>query len=387
MTISRPATGMARASTTWAARSADGRLETFVVGVSAAGGQALWHIGQTAPGSGWSPWVWHGLPAGSAGLRWSPTVVSDAVGRLQVFVIGDDPSGTRTGGALYQKGQTARGDAWSDWVSLHSGDADLYGSPSVARDADGRLRLFALGSDGQLWQTWQQDSGTGWSEWFSHGNPGGLVLNSAPAAAPGSDGRLEVFIVSEEAALWHVSQTAGGWSEWFCHATPTGVLLGSDSTPAIAPGADGCLQLFTVGNDETLWQISQTPLDGGWSTWKSLDAPSATGLQRMRPAVGADADGRLHVFVVGEDDALWHRWQTPDGSWSPWASRGAPPVAGVTGCAAIVPGTDGLLQLFVAGTDGALWHIGQSAPDGGWAEWFSHRAPPGFVLLPALTTG
>jgi len=38
------------------------------------------------------------------------------------------------------------------------------------------------------------------------------------------------------------------------------------------------------------------------------------------PGVGVNPDGRLEVFVVGSDFALWHNWQlTPGGAWSGWA--------------------------------------------------------------------
>jgi hypothetical protein len=179
--------------------------------------------------------------------------------------------------------------------------------------------------------------GTGWSHMLSHGTPPGVLLNSAPAVAAGADRRLEVFVASEEAALWHIRQTApnNGWSDWVSHGTPSGVLFGSDSAPAIA----------------------------------------------------ASADGRLELFVVGDDAALWHRRQTtPNGGWSRWLSHGAPQPAGLMGSPAVVPSEDGRLELFVVGTDGALWHRWQTAPNAAWSPWLSHGTPPGSSLLPALTT-
>jgi hypothetical protein len=224
---------------------------------------------------------------------------------------------------------------------------------------------------------------------LSHGTPPGVLLNSAPAVAAGADGRLEVFGASEEAALWHIRQTApnNGWSDWVSHGTPSGVLFGSDSTPAIATSADGRLELFTVGNDGALWHMWQTAPGGGWSHWRSHDAPPEVNLQRCRPAVARSARGRLELFVVGDDAALWHRYQTtPNGGWSRWLSHGAPQPAGLMGSPAVVPSEDGRLELFVVGTDGALWHRWQTAPNAAWSPWFSHGTPPGSSLLPALTT-
>ena len=55
--------------------------------------------------------------------------------------------------------------------------------------------------------------------------PPGVLLNSAPAVAASADGCLDVFIVSQEAMLWHIRQTApnDGWSDWVAHGTPSGV--------------------------------------------------------------------------------------------------------------------------------------------------------------------
>ena len=391
VTISRLGTNRSYTPTTWVAANADGRLELFVVGVDVAGDQALLNLRQSASGNGWSPWFSHGIPSGSAGLRWSPALVAASDGRLEVFLVGDDlqPGGLGSGGALYQKWQTMPNNGWSDWFCHQTGGPDLFGSPAVARGADGLLQLFALGADGALWHRRQTSAGSNWSLWYSHGCPAGLPLNSAPTVAANVDKRLEVFIVSQQAELWHIEQATpdGVWSRWFSHGTPSGVLFGSDSTPAIAPNADGCLQLFTVGNDGMLWHMSQATISGGWSDWEPDDVPQGVKFQRLRPAIAAGPDGRLQLFVIGNDENLWHKVQTePNGGWSAWLCREAPSAAGVAGSAAVAADPDGCLELFVAGTDGALWHMWQTTPNGDWSPWFSHGAPSGFALLAALTT-
>lgn len=383
---------MALSPTTWVAHGADGRLEVFVVGIDHGGSESLWHRRQTARGVGWSDWFSHGAPPDSNGLRWSPAVASSADGRLQIVIVGDDlqPEGSGSGGALYHQSQTAGDNEWSSWRSYPTGGPNLFGSPAVAPNTDGRLELFVLGDDGALWHMSRTAPNDGWSQWVSHGAPPGVMLNSAPAVAAGADGCLEVFVVSEEAMLWHIRQTApdDGWSDWVSHGCPSGVSFGSDSTPALACGTDGRLELFVVGNDETLWHIWQTAPDGGWSGWRSHDAPPGKKFPRLRPGVGSTADGRLEVFAVGEDAALWHLRQTAsnDGR-SQWFSHGAPPVAGLAGSPAVASGAGGGMQLFIVGTDGALWQLSQTAPDGGWSQWFSHGAPQRVSLLAAITTG
>ena len=190
--------------------------------------------------------------------------------------------------------------------------------------------------------------------------------------------------------MWHIRQTApnGNWSQWFSHGTPSGVLFGSDSTPALASDSNGCLQLFTVSNDGTLWQMWQTAPNGDWSGWWPHDAPSGVKFERVRPSVASGADGCLELFLVDNGENLWHRRQeAATGDWSQWSSREAPPAVGLVGSPAVAAGAEGRLELFVAGTDGALWHTWQTARNGGWSPWYSHGAPRKFVLLDALATG
>jgi hypothetical protein len=134
--------------------------------------------------------------------------------------------------------------------------------------------------------------------------------------------------------------------------------------PGIGANADGRLEIFVRWVDNALWHIAQNTL-GGWSVpvWESLSGQLAGNV-----AVGRNADGRLEVFARGIDSALWHIWQTsPNGGWAQWASLGgkltSDPVAQYN--------TDGRLEVFARGTDNALWHIWQTRPNGGWSGWAS----------------
>ena len=142
---------MATAPTTWATVNVDGRLEVFMIGVNDAGDQGLWHIWQTPHGNGWTPWFSHGIPPGSAGLRWSPAVVCPSDGRIELFVVSDDlqPGGLGSGGALYRKRQTAPDNDWANWVPLQAGGPDLFGTPAVTSSSGGGLELFAWAPTGR----------------------------------------------------------------------------------------------------------------------------------------------------------------------------------------------------------------------------------------------
>jgi hypothetical protein len=96
------------------------------------------------------------------------------------------------------------------------------------------------------------------------------------------------------------------------------MLLASD--PTVAENADGRLEVFVRGDDGALWHIWQTgDRARPWSAWESL-----AGLLTSNVAVGRNSDGRLEAFVRGGDNALYHKWQKrANGTtgWSGWAAE------------------------------------------------------------------
>jgi acylphosphatase len=131
----------------------------------------------------------------------------------------------------------------------------------------------------------------------------------------------------------------------------------------LAQNGDGRLEVFVRGDDNAVWHIWQTAPNNGWSGWASLggNIPAV-------PVVFPNADLRLEVFARGDDNALWHIWQTaPNNGWSSWASLGG----NFPGQPAVWMNADGRLEVFVRGDDNALWHIWQTAPNNGWSSWAS----------------
>jgi hypothetical protein len=77
-----------------------------------------------------------------------------------------------------------------------------------------------------------------------------------------------------------------------------------------AQNSDGRLEVFGIGFDDALWNIWQNSPGGGWSGWNQLGGPGAA----VKQIVAAqNSDGRLEVFGIGFDDALWNIWQNSPG--------------------------------------------------------------------------
>ncbi len=93
---------------------------------------------------------------------------------------------------------------WAGWASL--GGA-VTSNITAARNADGRLELFARGTDSALYHASQTAPGADkWSAWESLGG----TLASEPGIGINADGRLEAFIWGTDGALYHRWQTKPG---------------------------------------------------------------------------------------------------------------------------------------------------------------------------------
>src|SRR5947209_5658029 len=68
------------------------------------------------------------------------------------------------------------------------------------------------------------------------------------------------------------------------------------------------------------------------------------------PAVSSWAAGRLDVFGVGLDNAMWHKFY--EGGWSDWESLGG----GLTSDPSAVSWGPGRVDFFARGQDNAMWH-------------------------------
>jgi hypothetical protein len=322
---------------------------------------------------------WTSLGKPTVTIKSSPFVGQNTGGRLEVFTIGFD-------GTLWHIWQTIPDKSWSNWDPLNKPpNTNVLTMPGVGKNADGRLEVFTIGSDRALWHIWQISPGQGpWSNWFSSGQPTASIANTQfpPFIAQDADGRLEAFTIGTDGALWHIYQLAlnGTWSNWTPRGKPPN--LNAVNSPIVRQNVDGRLEAFTIGSDGALWHVWQTTPNGLWSNWFSSGQPTAS-VRNTSPslAVSRNFDGRLEAFTIGSDGALWHIWQTaPNGTWSNWASLGLPKAVSITSPPIVEKNKDGHLEVLVRGHDGALWHIWQTVPGSVWGNWDSLGPPPNITI-------
>jgi hypothetical protein len=131
---------------------------------------------------------------------------SNGDGRLEVLAIGGD-------GQLYHAYQTAPGGAWSS-VGPLGGVLHWNGAPAIGRNPDGRLEAVAIANDGSLQHAYQTAPSGGWSGFAALSPAGWFPDGRIATVASNTDGRLEVFAIGGDRQLYHAYQTApgGAWS-------------------------------------------------------------------------------------------------------------------------------------------------------------------------------
>jgi hypothetical protein len=191
------------------------------------------------------------------------------------------------------------------------------------------------------------------------------------------------------------ASASGQWIDLVSNYSPGGE-VDFHYSPAISAfqgrGADGRLEVFVRGNDTHLWHLYQTAPNGDWSSWEDLSVYRPLGVTIAgEPAVGSAADGRLEVFVRGSDGHLWHLYQTTaNGDWSGWVDLNVYLSLGVTvvGEPAVRGAANRALEIFVLGSDGHLWRLNQSNPSAGdWHGWSDLGVPLGVAALSEPVVG
>ena len=343
-------------------RNQDGRLEVFAIGLG-----EIFNIWQTFPNGAWHDgWRSKGSPSSNVRIK-SHLVGRNADGRQEIFAIGDD-------NALWQKWQVAPNNSWSEWKTpgTPAQDTSLTGQFTVGGNQDGRQEVFAVGSDGNVWQIWQTALNDGWSNWGKLGQPPtGIRGSDRITAGRNLDGRQELFVMGGDDALWHIWQEAPniGWTGWESLGKPKDLDFPEPkdrdlSEPLVQENPDGHLEVFAPGNRAFCNRWQEAPNSPVWrhQGWNEKPRPKPeVGITWLEAALDVKRQ-RVEALALGDDGALWHAWQIFDSPfWSPWHSLGTPP-AKIREADRLTVGTnqDDRLEVFVGGQDGAVWHIWQT---------------------------
>jgi hypothetical protein len=153
-----------------------------------------------------------------------------------------------------------------------------------------------------------------WQGWKTIG--GNIGINYEYRVESNKDGRLEVFAIGPDNNLWHIWQQADySWngSSWY-------YMWGQFYGLSSITDNNARIHLFMRNGSNQIVHAYQTS-DGAWSNLENLGG-NFTGSPSLNIATAKNSDGRLEVFIKGNDNYLQHNFQvTPNGAWSGWTSN------------------------------------------------------------------
>jgi hypothetical protein len=339
------------------AQNSDGRLEIFYVGTNA----DLYHNWQMKPGVS-DPGNWAGETRFSGDSANQVAAAQNSDGRLEIFYVGTNTN-------LYHNWQIKPGISDpANWAGETRFSVDSAKQIAVAQNSDGRLEIFYVGTNNELYHNWQIKPGiSDPANWAGETRfPGDSAKQIA--VAQNSDGRLEIFYVGTNNDLYHNWQMKPGISDsanWAGEARFPG---DSANQIAVAQNSDGRLEIFYVGTNTVLyhnWQTKPGISDpANWSGETRFPGDSANQI-----AVAQNSDGRLEIFYAGTDNDLYHNWQIKPGISDPanWAGETVFPGDSAKQVA-VTQNSDGRLEIFYVGTNDDLYHNWQMDPDSKWTD-------------------
>jgi WD40 repeat protein len=288
---------------------------------------------------------WEGTSAAAPLWAGYMALINEAASRAGKPPVGDlNPS-------LYAAGKSSSADVYFHDITIGNNLTPWNKQPNNANEY-----FASLGYD--CCTGWGTPTGTDLIQAVGRDGPlFDLIKSAAISVANDADGRLELFSLGYDQSSYHIWQTRpnGFWSPWGC--------LAGRSLRQIVVGqnADGRLEVFALGGNRAVYHIWQTEPNGGWGTWAAL---AGHDLQQL--ALGKNADGRLELFALGGDGAVYHIWQTaPSGDWGDWGTLAGHDLSSL----AVSSNADGRLELFALGGDRAVYHIWQTRPNGDWGDW------------------
>jgi hypothetical protein len=277
------------------------------------------------------------------------------------------------------KGQKITG--WTEWLSLGryflflDQPTDEENILTIANNKDGRLEIFGIGQDSAVWHIWQTSpSSNTWSEWNklygTQGNNQPLQNVANIMSLSDKSGYIHVIGMDTSNTLYHSYQVDGAWIGW----TDLPTLTTNAGALALAFNSSDALEVYTVGNDGHIWSSTQSAKGSStWSAWSELLGTTGNKTpisNSLYISALNDTDGYIHVLASdSQNTTISHAYQVT-GGLNGWESLPSLPVevTSVVNLTAEV-NSSGLIETFVVSQQGSMYRITQAASKGNnWAQ-------------------
>ena len=222
--------------------------------------QQLWSIWQTSPGGGWSAW---------SGPNWNgASPLMEICACQQGGTRGAQLWGITGSNGLVSTFQETPGGKWSPWMPAPwvAGGPTAVLQVAAAQQNDGRVQLWALDQQEQIWSIWQTSPGGGWTAWVGPNWGGSQKLQTLAASQQGGTRGAQLWVTDQNDQLFSTYQETpgGGWALWL---GPNWAGAPPFIQMAAAQQNNGCVQVWGIDQNASVKTITQTSPGGGWSAW------------------------------------------------------------------------------------------------------------------------
>jgi hypothetical protein len=247
------------------------------------------------------------------------------------------------------------------WVLVSPASQESVAAAPAAFD-DNLINVFGMGSGGQLAQSYENSSGqfSGWNS-IAGGFPGGMLQGSIAAEPAAFDDNLfNAFAMGSNGQLYQTYEDSSGqFSGWTAIAGsfPGGYLQGSISvTPA--PYSGNYFNVFALGSNGQLYQSYENS-SGQFTGWTAIAGSFPGGsLQGSITALPAAFDDNLiNVFALGSNGQMYHTYEDSTGQFSGWLAIAGSFPGSLQGSVAVTPApySGNYFNLFGLGSNSQLY--------------------------------
>ncbi|WP_167448994.1 hypothetical protein [Mesorhizobium hawassense] len=277
---------------------------------------------QAGPAEKWLAPVNVGAPPGATSYQ-KLSMARDVDGRIEIFLTDNQgriwwmyqnpdvivqvqktitPPGTTTPIVVTVDELRPPAQPWSAWQQISGGLVAI----TALRQADGRIALFGINSNLQLYRCQQAIAQalkpSDWTQWVQIDN-GNKITEMAPVVGP--LGATNLFAMTQPGQVLHTKQQPAGSDTWTVWATP-----GYSRVPkyTLCAGIQGDGDIMLAASDQQHVHSFNAQYDAAtqnWSGWRDFNSSGAN----TRLSLDYNADGRLALFSM---------MITNDGSNSLW---------------------------------------------------------------------
>uniref|UniRef100_A8M891 PLL-like beta propeller domain-containing protein n=1 Tax=Salinispora arenicola (strain CNS-205) TaxID=391037 RepID=A8M891_SALAI len=269
-----------------------------------------------------------------------------------------------------------RGLRYNKITSMMPDAPDAVSRDGVVVSSSGRISVYAVRADGDVWGRSQESPGGSFNAWQRLSTGGGF----AGQVAVLRDDRDRVALYARRSGtIFGASQqeVGGSFGVWGPIGTNGAGVTGD---PRAVYASEGRIAIYATTSSGNVSGVTQTQAGGGFGSWQQL---TSGGGYMGKPAAVVDSQQRVALYVRRNGMVYGASQSQANGSFGTWAARGVDG-AGVASDPVAVYGVGGRIAIYVTSTAGNVAGVNQVAAGGEFGAWQVLTSTGGYEGRPAV---